>query len=77
MKLRIVPDSLQADALKKTMKDYSKACDHVSDHIFKTHELNISSLTKALYYDIRNSFSQRCRWLSLSYGPLSPAIKLL
>ena len=57
MRLRIIPDSCQAELLKKTMKAYSEACNYVSDHIFRTHDLTQSGLQKALYYSIRESFS--------------------
>ena len=57
MRLRIIPDSCQAELLKKTMKAYSEACNYVSDHIFRTHDMTQSGLQKALYYSIRESFS--------------------
>ena len=57
MRLRIIPDSCQAELLKRTMKVYSEACNYVSDYIFRTHDLTQSGLQKALYYSIRESFS--------------------
>ena len=57
MRLRIIPDGCQAELLKKTMKAYSEACNYVSDHIFRTHDMTQSRLQKALYYSIRESFA--------------------
>ena len=57
IRLRIIPDSCQAELLKRTMKVYSEACNYVSDYIFRTHDLTQSGLQKALYYSIRESFS--------------------
>lgn len=60
MRLRIIPDSCQAELLKRTMKVYSEACNYVSDYIFRTHDLTQSGLQKALYYSIRESFFPSC-----------------
>ena len=43
--------------LNNTMNTYSKACNFVSEYIFKTHTLNQVELNKDLYYLIREKFN--------------------
>lgn len=43
--------------LNSTMNAYSKACNFVSEYIFKTHTLNQTELNKDLYYLIREKFN--------------------
>lgn len=43
--------------LNNTMNNYSKACNFVSEYIFKTHTLNQAELNKDLYYLIREKFN--------------------
>lgn len=42
--------------LNKTMSVYSDACNYVSDHVFRTHDLKQFSLNKALYSTLRERF---------------------
>ena len=55
-KIQIVPDDNDKLLLQKTMSAYKKACNYVSSYIFRTHDLNKFSLSKALYYDLRSRF---------------------
>lgn len=51
--------SVNADSkvlLDKTMSVYSDACNFVSDHVFRTHNLKQFSLNKVLYYTLREKF---------------------
>lgn len=58
-KIQIVPDQTGACMLRDTIKAYTDACNHVSDYIFKTHDLKQASLHKTLYYDLRERFGIR------------------
>lgn len=42
-KIQIVPDQTGACMLRDTIKAYTDACNHVSDYIFKTHDLKQAS----------------------------------
>ena len=42
--------------LDETMSVYSNACNYVSDHVFRTHDLKQFSLNKALYSTLREKF---------------------
>ena len=46
----------QAVILNNTARAYRDACNFVSEHVFKTHNLKQSSLNTELYYDIRANF---------------------
>ena len=51
--------SVNADSkvlLDKTMSVYSDACNFVSDHVFRTHDLKQFSLNKVLYSTLREKF---------------------
>jgi len=51
--------SVNADSkvlLDKTMSVYSDACNFVSDHVFRTHDLKQFSLNKVLYFTLREKF---------------------
>ena len=58
-KLKIMPSSEDAALLVNTMHAYSDACNFVSDHIFKTHDLVQASLNRALYHELRDNFGLR------------------
>ena len=45
--------------LDETMSVYSNACNYVSDHVFRTHDLKQFSLNKALYSTLREKFGLR------------------
>lgn len=42
--------------LDRTMSVYANACNFVSEHVFRTHDLKQSSLNSALYYRLREKF---------------------
>lgn len=56
-KLQILPTVDEQVLLTETMNAYSNACNHVSDYIFKTHDLKQASLNKALYHCLRDNFN--------------------
>lgn len=56
IKVQIIPNDTDKLFLRSTMIAYKKACNYVSDYIFKTHNLKHSSLNKALYSNLRNKF---------------------
>lgn len=47
--------------LDNTMSAYRNACNYVSDHIFKTHNLKQFSLNKELYYCLREKFGLKAQ----------------
>ena len=47
--------------LKETMNTYSKACNYVSEYVFKNNILNQSQLNKDLYYIIRDKFNLKAQ----------------
>ena len=55
-KFRILPDAQQQVLLKDTMKAYLQACNHVSEYVFRTHDLKQKTINQALYYDLRARF---------------------
>ena len=58
-KLRILVDPAQQQLLQDTMRACRDACNFVSDHVFRTRDLSIKGLNKALYYEIRYRFALR------------------
>lgn len=58
-KIQILPNKEEADALLLTMRSYSAACNFVSAHIFKTHDLKQHSLHDNLYFQLRENFGLR------------------
>jgi len=57
--LKILPDNTQQRLMHETMRAYSAACNRVSSYIYRVHDLNQSSLNKALYYELRETFALR------------------
>ena len=55
-KIQISVDADSKVLLDKTMSVYSDACNFVSDHVFRTHDLKQFSLNKALYSTLREMF---------------------
>ncbi len=55
-KIKILPNQNDKVLLQETMKQYTLACNFVSKHIFRTKDLNQSSLNKALYPTLRSEF---------------------
>ena len=58
-KLKILPDPSEEQLLKDTMRAYTDACDLVSEHVFRTHDLRLGSLNRDLYRTIRDTFGLR------------------
>ena len=59
IKLKLHTDSEQGAALRDTLKAYLAACNGVSEYVYETHDLSQSSLNKALYYRIRETWGLR------------------
>lgn len=58
-KIQICPDDVEKELLCQTMTAYQKACNFVSGHIFRTHNLKQISLNQELYYDLREKYNLR------------------
>lgn len=58
-KLQILPVGEEQSMLLETMRAYSAACNFVSEHIYRTHDLKQASLNKALYHPLRDNFALR------------------
>ena len=58
-KIQILPTLEEQQLLLNTMRAYSKACNYVSEYIFKTHELKQAAVNKALYNNIRVDYKLR------------------
>ena len=55
-KVRVKTTQADEELLLSTMNAYRQACNYVSEYIYKTHDLNRSTLNKALYYTLRAKF---------------------
>ena len=55
-KIQISVSDTDKVLLDNTMSVYRDACNYVSDHVFRTHDLKQFSLNKALYSEIRERF---------------------
>ena len=55
-KIQLIPSDEDAESLIDTSHIYTKACNYVSDYIFRTHNLKQYSINEALYYDLRQLF---------------------
>ena len=55
-KIQISVSETDRPLLEHTMSVYRDACNHVSDYVFRTHDLKQSSLNKALYCELRERF---------------------
>ena len=53
----IVNDDNDKKLLDDTTRTYKKACNYVSDYVFKAHDLKQFSLNKALYSNLRDKFN--------------------
>ena len=56
-KVQIAATDTDKVLLNKTMSVYCDACNYVSDHVFRTHDLKQFSLNKILYSTLREKFS--------------------
>ena len=55
-KIQLHSTDEQLSLLIDTARAYTKACNFVSKHIYKTHDLTMTSVNKALYQTIRKTF---------------------
>lgn len=55
-KVRVKTTQTDEELLLSTMNAYRQACNYVSEYIYKTHDLNRSTLNKALYHTLRTRF---------------------
>jgi len=55
-KVRIDVGPAEQALLDETMERYREACNHVSDYVFRTHDLKMASLNDKLYYQLRRRF---------------------
>ncbi len=55
-KIQLVVSTEHCELLNSTANVYRNACNFVSEHVFKTHNLKQFSLNKELYYEIREKF---------------------
>lgn len=55
-KVRVKTTQTDEELLLSTMNAYRQACNYVSEYIYRTHDLNRSTLNKALYYTLRTKF---------------------
>lgn len=58
-KIHVQPDETGSALLFDTVKAYTVACNRVSEYVFRSHDLKQSSLHKALYYELRESYNMR------------------
>lgn len=58
-KIQVIVNDLNKNSLERTMSVYVDACNFVSKHIFKTHDLVQPSLNRALYQTLRSKFGLR------------------
>lgn len=59
VRVKTTPDDEQQ--LLSTMDAYRSACNHVSEHIYKTHDLKRASLHTALYHTLRTKFGLKAQ----------------
>ncbi len=55
-KIQLIVNKDNAVLLNDTLEAYRKACDYVSEYVFKTHDLKQPSLNKQLYHSLREKF---------------------
>lgn len=55
-KIQIIAADTDKVLLDETMSVYRDACNYVSEHVFRTHDLKQFSLNKALYFILRKKF---------------------
>ena len=55
-KIQISADAENKALLDETMAVYSDACNYVSEHVFRSHDLKQLSLHRALYSTLREGF---------------------
>ena len=55
-KIQIIVNSNDSILLNDTLEAYRKACNYVSNYVFKTHDLKQPSLNKHLYHSLREKF---------------------
>jgi len=55
-KIQIITSDMDRVLLNDTMAVYRNACNYVSNHIFRTHDLKQFSLNKVLYATLREKF---------------------
>jgi predicted transposase len=58
-KIQIYPSDNEKELLSQTMIAYQKACNCVSEYIFRNHDLKLKSLNKVLYRRLRNEYGLR------------------
>ena len=55
-KIQIFPSEEEKELLLGTARQYAKACNFISGHIFRTHDLSQPSLNKQLYHELREAY---------------------
>lgn len=60
-KIQIVVNEKQSVLLQRTLQAYQDGCNEVSEYIFKTHDLQQSSLNKHLYQHLRQNFGLKAQ----------------
>lgn len=56
VKVQVITSEADRALLDETMSAYCEACNFVSDHVFRTHDLKQPSLNKKLYVSLREKF---------------------
>ena len=55
-KIQIFPSEEEKELLLGTTRQYAKACNFISGHVFRTHDLSQPSLNKQLYHELRETY---------------------
>ena len=56
-KVQVFADANQKALLLDSMRAFQAACNHISEHVYKTKDLSVSSLDRKLYYEVRAAFN--------------------
>lgn len=76
-KIRVFPSDDEKIILLDTIRQYTKACNFVSDYVFSTHDLSQSSLNKQLYYQLRNDYALKAQMAQSVIKSVIAAYKII
>ena len=76
-KIQIFPSEEEKELLLGTTRQYAKACNFISDHVFRTHDLSQPSLNKQLYHELRETYMLKAQMAQSAIKSVIAAYKTI
>lgn len=76
LKIKLLPDTKQANSLSKTIKEFNTACNEVSNIAWDNKTFNTYKLHRLVYYKIKSSFKLTAQLVIRAIAKVSDSYKL-